>query len=396
MKILQINDTCELRGGSEYIFYHTGTGLAAVGHEVSILTGKAASWTTPFRTSVIPTLNFVKHTFRNRREVLTVLNQQSPDLVHIHNLMDPLLVQTIARRYPVVRTIQSHFVTCPRQDRLRPRSRRICTDRAGVACFRECQQLHAPRAVLLTALTLYQARAHQSVRQIIAASNFMKETFIAHGFPKEKIAVLPNFDAKWQPTPPDYAPVDRQILFVGRLHYSKGIFDFVALDQHLPAGIKLHILGGGPEKEDVQQSIGQARFPHRFGWIDWQNPDQLADIYQQYAAVVFPSRWPEPFGIIGVEAMSQARPVVAYDVGGVADWLVDGETGYLVPPGDVPALAAHIQRLLTEPDTAAKMGRNGHRIVGERFTKERYVQALVNLYQNDVFCGNQGQSEAVA
>ncbi len=82
-----------------------------------------------------------------------------------------------------------------------------------------------------------------------------------------------------------------------------------------------------------------------------------------------------------LEAMAAARPVVATPVGGTPELVVDGETGLLVPAGDVDALADALRRLLDDPELAARMGEAGRRRVEERFTAERMVERVLELYE---------------
>ena len=71
---------------------------------------------------------------------------------------------------------------------------------------------------------------------------------------------------------------------------------------------------------------------------------------------VMPSLWPEPLGLAGIEFMLHGLPVVAFDVGGIRDWLDHGESGFLIPHGDVAALSAAIVRLLDDRAMASRMG----------------------------------------
>jgi glycosyltransferase involved in cell wall biosynthesis len=93
-----------------------------------------------------------------------------------------------------------------------------------------------------------------------------------------------------------------------------------------------------------------------------------------------PSRWPEPFGIVGIEAMAQSRPVVASKVGGIPDWLDDGETGRLVPAGDASALAAAITSVLDDEEWAGQLGTAAWRRVG-RFSVAAHLEQLDRAYE---------------
>jgi glycosyltransferase involved in cell wall biosynthesis len=95
--------------------------------------------------------------------------------------------------------------------------------------------------------------------------------------------------------------------------------------------------------------------------------------------VVLPSRW-EGFGLVLLEAMDAARPIVATRVGPVPEVVVDGVTGVLVPPDDPASLAKAVVDLLRDPDRARLMGTAGRIRLTERFTERAMIQSTVALY----------------
>jgi glycosyltransferase involved in cell wall biosynthesis len=97
-------------------------------------------------------------------------------------------------------------------------------------------------------------------------------------------------------------------------------------------------------------------------------------------ALVVPSRSPETFGLVGLEAMQRGLPVVASRVGGMGEWLREGETGLGFPSGDAAALAQAIDWLLDRPDVAAGMGRAGRLRVDSCFKAGRHLDGLVDLF----------------
>jgi len=94
-----------------------------------------------------------------------------------------------------------------------------------------------------------------------------------------------------------------------------------------------------------------------------------------------PSLWPEPFGLVGIEAGASGRPVVASSTGGVGDWLRDGVNGVLVEPGDARALARALNELLADPGRRRELGTAARETVAARFTPERHVAALREAYR---------------
>ncbi len=88
---------------------------------------------------------------------------------------------------------------------------------------------------------------------------------------------------------------------------------------------------------------------------------------------------PEPFGKVGVESMANGRPVVAFDVGGISDWLIDGFNGYLVPSRDISLLSQKIGNLLSNQELLNKFGFNGRKHVEDKFSTDIHIQDLFRI-----------------
>jgi glycosyltransferase involved in cell wall biosynthesis len=156
-----------------------------------------------------------------------------------------------------------------------------------------------------------------------------------------------------------------EVLFVGRLSPEKGILDLVQASD----GIPLTVAGDGPLRDRVPGALGFV--PHH----------ALPPLYERAAVVAVPSHR-EGFGVACAEAMAYARPVVASAVGGLLDLVVDGETGVLVPPRDVPALREALERLLGDPDLRRRLGEAGRARVQERFSWPAVTDATLAAYED--------------
>ena len=132
-----------------------------------------------------------------------------------------------------------------------------------------------------------------------------------------------------------------------------------------------------PGLEALTQELGLSERVTFFGGLQ---PEEIAEYRRRSAIVVVPSLWPEPFGMVGPEAMLMRRPVVAYRVGGIPEWLHDGVTGRLVSPGDVNGLAQALETLLDDPGLASKMGIAGAKVAAQ-WKPEQHAASLLKIYQ---------------
>ena len=161
---------------------------------------------------------------------------------------------------------------------------------------------------------------------------------------------------------PDDPP---HILFVGRLSEEKGIAELLAATSDVPRVI----VGDGPLRDQVPEAVG------------FVSPNQLGRYYERAAVVVCPSRR-EGYGVVAREAMAHGRPVVATNVGGLADAVEDGVTGLLVPPRDPPALRAAIERLLADEGLRRRLGVAARDTARERYSWEAATEATVASYRD--------------
>jgi glycosyltransferase involved in cell wall biosynthesis len=113
----------------------------------------------------------------------------------------------------------------------------------------------------------------------------------------------------------------------------------------------------------------------------WAGRESISAAFEQATVFVFPSIWPETLGIVGLEALATGVPVVASDVGGVREWLLDGQTGYLVPPGDAGALAERVGELMASPDRNLAFGRNGIALIEKKFAMSVHTDRLEAIYR---------------
>jgi glycosyltransferase involved in cell wall biosynthesis len=210
------------------------------------------------------------------------------------------------------------------------------------------------------------------------------------GVPRSKIVTIHyGLDAP----PPDESArgrarqalgVDRDVPlvgFVGRLVRQKGadvLLDaFVRVRGAIPSA-KLALIGDGAERVGLERRAGRLGLggsAFSTGWLDG-----AADLMSAFDVLAVPSRW-EGFGLVTLEAMARAVPVVASRVSALPEIVAEGQTGLLVPPDDPGALADALATLLGDPARARALGQAGRRRLESEFSVERMARATLEVYR---------------
>jgi glycosyltransferase involved in cell wall biosynthesis len=251
-----------------------------------------------------------------------------PDVVHVHNLMNPDALDWAAARGRALLTVQDHRFFCPTRGKWttdgrvcgEPMSRDVC---AG--CFTDDRYFH-------DVLALTRARLEAARRlPVVVLSRYMRGELLAAGLRADAVTVIPPFVHGIEREAPPAGPPC--VLFVGRLVESKGVAEGVDAWRRSGVALPMVIAGAGPQRATLRASGAEI-----LGWVP--HP-RLGGIYARARAMIMPSRWQEPFGIAGLEALHCGVPVVAWKSGGVEEWHGGGDL--LVPWGDVDALAGALR-----------------------------------------------------
>lgn len=140
------------------------------------------------------------------------------------------------------------------------------------------------------------------------------------------------------------------------------------------------IVGDGSHRPTCERLRDRLGLQDRVQFAGFQPQAKLAEYYRDASLSVMSSLWPEPFGATGLEAMRCGLPVVAFDAGGIREWLLDGVNGFLVPWMDRDAYARKIEALLRDKALARQLGENGRRLASERFNFSTYIDGLEELF----------------
>ncbi len=185
---------------------------------------------------------------------------------------------------------------------------------------------------------------------------------------------------------PTSLPLDPPtILTYGRLVSEKG-FDtalraFQSIAAH-PSRPRLTVAGDGPERAALEALAASLGISDQVTFNGWQPPGKVAELINQSTLVLVPSRWPELFGLVALEAAQLGRPVISTRSGGLVDIVVDHETGRLVPIDDAVAMAEALFQLLSDPDTLIRMGTRARERAVQHFDFGRFLDRHLELYAN--------------
>ena len=138
-------------------------------------------------------------------------------------------------------------------------------------------------------------------------------------------------------------------------------------------------VGDGPARQTLQQKLSLHPWRSQFHFVGTQR--EVGAYFELFDVLAVPSLW-EGFGLVTLEAMCAGKPVVASNVGGIPEVVEDGETGYLVPPGDPHALSLALKRVLQEKEVASKMGEKGRERVMDRYSLDVYLKKFENIYED--------------
>lgn len=175
---------------------------------------------------------------------------------------------------------------------------------------------------------------------------------------------------------PDNTASGDSIVFVGRLKRQKGVH--ILLEAMENVNQHLIIVGDGPERSQFEKTAARTNLDVEFvGEVD---PDAVQEYLLDGSVFVLPSVAGEGLPNALLEAMAVGLPVIGTNTGGVKDAIIDGETGYVVPPGDQDALAERLDNLVTNDSTQNRIGRAAREYVVAHHSWERITDKLDSLY----------------
>jgi glycosyltransferase involved in cell wall biosynthesis len=262
------------------------------------------------------------------------------------------------------------------------RQNRICTRPLGLACqgvayLERCMPRNPRAGIPIIRRTQALTALHRTWSELLAPSAFVRDLMLKNGFAREQVHVVPYFTTSPHFSAASIAPIPGRLFCAARLVPEKGVDHLLRALAELSPPAHLVVAGEGPSRPDLERQAEVLSLRNRVQFAGLLGRSAIRQSFEEAEIVVVPSVWPETFGIVGIEAMAHARPVVAYDAGGIREWLAPDRVGLLVPRGDVPGLTAALRSLLADPKRREACGSEGRRIVEQRFLASHHLQRLL-------------------
>jgi glycosyltransferase involved in cell wall biosynthesis len=303
------------------------------------------------------------------------------DILHVHTVLPPSAVVTV----PTMRTVHGHQPYCPSGSRFLQRSNLPCNNAYNLlGCTanhftQRCGSIRPNKIWPEFSRTWREMLTLKSI-PIIAVSNFIKQQMVRSGYAESTISVLylPAPPVKNVVSPPqDGVP---HFLFLGRLSATKGVawlLNAVAVSR---TPLCLDIAGTGDEEATLRALTQQLGLSDKVTFHGWVSEADVFRLLANARALVFPSLWHEPAGIVALEAMANGRAIIVSRVGGAPEVVEEGVNGLLVDPGNVRQLAGAIDRLAADLQQAIDLGQEGRKMVLSSFTLDSHVEHLMEHY----------------
>jgi len=387
MRLLFVHDRFGAFGGAEVNVMLTATELRRRGHTVGLIHGPSTGKDEPAWRHL-----FIDRFSLETDDVCAVTKQAiattAPDAIFIHNLANLEAISALAASgIPVVRMVHDHNLYCMRGYKYHYFSRKICTRPTSLYCVFSCGASLArnPAPGLPVRWVSYadkrrEIELNRQFERMIVATGYMRDELLRNGFSSDRIELH-------APVPDPGTAVGRssfdarnRIVYAGQLVRGKGVDILLESLALVETPFECVILGDGNHRtycERLSRKLGLANRVHFAGYVSREN---VAEAYREASLAVLSSVWPEPFGAVGLEAMRHGLPVVAFDAGGIREWLVDGVTGYLAPWMDRVRFAAGVDKLLGDKTLARELGEQGRQRADQRFSFETYILGLEDMF----------------
>ena len=391
MKILFVNKYAGDIGGVERYINALSSRLRDMGHNTALIHADQLPGKREFDEYYSVKILWEKElslTKTTEKVLDDILGEYCPDIVYLHNIDNREAVEKFKECARTFWYIHGYKAVDPDGKMLLYDPVETSSYGLSPMCFvRAYTRKSMPRHPLKAIRSYSRAkRALSELKRtdsVIVASSHMRRILVRNGIREDKIKVIPYF--VHYKDPGDASPAKSgHMLYSGRIAEGKGLDVLIEVLGVLEGDVFLDVAGTGPEEDLVRQKARQIGLEDRVIFHGWKSHEELAELYRTCCFLVVPSVWPEPFGICGIEAAFFGKPAVAFNVGGISEWLIDGETGFLVEPYNKAKMADRIMALLADDDLRRRMGKRARELALEKYSPEKHIERLLTIFKRAI------------
>lgn len=415
MKILLVNKYHHVKGGSETYYFGLAKLLTNLGHEVICFAmadeqNQECAQSKYFVSNVdfngnISKIQKVKagfrvlYSFEAKKNISSLIEAEKPDVVHI-NLVHRHLTLSIVRaikkyNIPIVYTVHDLNAVCPNHEMLsNGKVCEACLHGNYIPCIKQkCVKGSSAKSALaaLEAINYKRMNIYDDIDLCITPSYFYKKKLEESGLIKNEIIHIKNFlplDTVYTFDNPD----NGYLLYFGRISEEKGIITLLKAMKKSNSEIPLYILGTGPIEDEVKTFISENKLESKVKMFGFKSGNELKKFVSEAKCIILPSEWYEngPYAIM--EAMSQGKPVIVSEYGGLPEIVEDGKTGFICKPFDSNDLLRCINKVCALSDEEYKiMSKTAVEKAKKDFNPDFYAEKLINLYNKLIQAKNKAE-----
>ena len=403
MKILIVDSLFSPLGGGQKIAYDTYSVLKRKGHNVFywamnkipyfIENYEFSKQFTPYYSGMIDYIkNPIKYYFNYKAlgDLQKFVDNIKPDIIHFQSFWGLtsaiFLVKTVSKKILTIhdaRCCPATTLMCKNQyfcDRL------YCKNGNFLPCvFNGCVNNSYEASIRRALASFIDKNNFKKIDKFITPSNALKRKMLLANYilKKEKITTINNFlNQNELSIAPNYTNKS-YFLYIGRLSKEKGVNYLLQAMSELPRDIKLHIVGTGPEEENLKKYAEENKL-HNIEFLGFKTGADIQDEYQNCIATILPCNWFEIFGMTNIESFANGKPVIASNIGGIPEIVEHNVNGLLFEPANVEQLRECILKYWNNPELVIEHGKNGYKKVLTHYTEDIYYEKLIKLYEETI------------
>lgn len=409
MKILQINNCHFRRGGADVVYLNTTDLLLKNGHEVICFSQKTENnINLKSKEYFIDQIDFFKLSYvrkllktprffystEAKNKLESLLKTERPEIAHIHTykgtLTPSILIPLKKHNIPVVITLHDYGFLCPHNLFLDGKGQ-VCekclTSNNSINCIiNKCNRNN----IFLSTISSLEFAFHKNIipfskffDKLIAVSKFGLEIHSRKGEFKEKLHHLYNFYPGFINSQPN-ANKGNYFLYFGRLSHEKGIHTLLKAWANIKSDMMLKIVGDGPLMVQLKEFIIENKISN-VDMIGFKKGEELISLINNASFIIVPSECYENNPLTIIEAYANGKPVIASQIGGITEIVVQNKTGFLFEKGNIGQLTQNIERAFEISDEEyVELSKNARKFSEDNFSEDKHYNELIDIYKNTI------------